>query len=91
MPVYAAAHIFCVPLRRLLLRPAGDARPRSAGESGYGGQGAGRSSTDLVQEVYGAPRNRAEPCGTVRHRAEEVEYRVGQHREVLEDRLEALQ
>jgi integrase len=24
----------------------------------------GHSSTDLVQEVYGAPRNRAEPCGT---------------------------
>jgi len=32
----------------------------------------GHSSTDLVQEVYGH-------LGTVRHRSEEVEYRVEQH------------
>ena len=36
----------------------------------------GHSSTDLVQEVYGH-------LGTVRHRSEEVEYRVEQNREIL--------
>jgi hypothetical protein len=43
----------------------------------------GHSSTDLVQEVYGH-------LGAVRHRSEEVEYRVEQHPEILGERLESV-
>jgi len=43
----------------------------------------GHSSTAMVEKVYSH-------LGTVRHRAEVVEYRVEQHTEALGDRLEAL-
>jgi integrase len=44
----------------------------------------GHTSTAMVQRVYSH-------LGTVRHRAEVVEYRVEQHRTALGDRLEALE
>lgn len=44
----------------------------------------GHSSTAMVEQVYSH-------LGTIRHRSEQVEYRVGQHREALADRLMALQ
>ena len=43
----------------------------------------GHSSTDMVEKVYSH-------LGTVRHRSEQVEYRVEQHEKVLGDRLSAL-
>jgi integrase len=43
----------------------------------------GHSSRDLVEQVYGH-------LGTIRHRAEVVEYRAHQHMEVLGERLESL-
>jgi hypothetical protein len=43
----------------------------------------GRSSRDLVEQVYGH-------LGTIRHRSDFVEYRVEQHAAILGERLEAL-
>jgi hypothetical protein len=43
----------------------------------------GHSSTDMVEQVYAH-------LGTVRHRSEQVEYRVEQHEKALGDRLTAL-
>ena len=43
----------------------------------------GHGSEALVKRIYGY-------LGTVRHRANVVEYRVGQHRKVLKKQLAAL-
>jgi integrase len=43
----------------------------------------GHNSTDMVEQVYSH-------LGTVRHRSEQVEYRVEQHEKALGDRLTAL-
>jgi len=43
----------------------------------------GHSSTAMVEKVYSH-------LGTIRHRAEMVEYRVEQHAEALADRLATL-
>lgn len=40
----------------------------------------GHSSTNMIERVYGH-------LGTIRHRAESVEYRIAQHRKVLRGRL----
>jgi integrase len=47
------------------------------------GKELGHGGTTLVHRVYGH-------LGDVRHRAEEVEYRVQQHEEILRERLDLL-
>lgn len=59
------------------LEPIPVSRDTVAREMGHGG-------TQLVERVYGH-------LGEVRHRSEEVEYRVEQHADRLEERLAALQ
>jgi hypothetical protein len=74
---------FRKPLLRISL-VAGFTEPhRKGGDQDTVARELGHSSTDPVQEVYGH-------FGTVRHRSEEVEYRVEQHWEILGERLESV-
>jgi integrase len=69
-------HTYCAA-RLQTLDQGAPVHPFTVGrESGHGGD-------SLVRRVYGH-------LGTVRHRAEVVEYRVEQHRERLGERLAAI-
>lgn len=69
-------HTYCAARLQTLDRGAPVAPWTVAREMGHGGQ-------RLVERVYGH-------LGDVRHRSETIEYRLGQHREALRERIEGL-
>jgi len=69
-------HTYCAARLQTLDRGAPVAVDTVRRELGHG-------SGELVEKVYGH-------LGEVRHRADVVEFRVEQHRERLEERLDAL-